>query len=43
MQNSCELQFPKLELTGCDFHPNLSDHRLMGATLAKFIEDHLGL
>ena len=37
-----ELQFPKLELTGCDFHPNLSDHRLMGATLVKFIEDHGG-
>jgi lysophospholipase L1-like esterase len=35
-----ELQFPKLGLTGCNFHPNLSDHDLMGATLAKFIEDH---
>jgi lysophospholipase L1-like esterase len=41
-QRLYELQFPKLELTGCDFHPNLSDHRLMGATLVKFIEDHGG-
>ena len=41
-QQLYELQFPKLELTGCDFHPNLSDHRLMGATLVKFIEDHGG-
>jgi hypothetical protein len=32
-----QLQFPQLQLTGCDFHPNLSDHRLMGATLVKFI------
>jgi lysophospholipase L1-like esterase len=37
-----ELQFPKLALTGCNFHPNLSDHRLMSATLVKFIEDHGG-
>lgn len=36
-----ELQFPKLELTGCNFHPNLSDHRLMSAALVKFIEDHV--
>ncbi len=36
------LQFPPLELTGCGNHPNLSDHRLMGATLAKFIDDHAG-
>jgi lysophospholipase L1-like esterase len=36
------LQFPPLELTGCDSHPNLSDHRLMGATLVKFIEEHGG-
>jgi hypothetical protein len=37
-----ELQFPKMELTGCYSHPNLSDHRLMSATLVKFIEDHAG-
>jgi lysophospholipase L1-like esterase len=37
-----ELQFPTLQLTGCDSHPNLSDHRLMSATLVKFIEDHGG-
>jgi hypothetical protein len=37
-----QLQFPQLQLTGCDFHPNLSDHRLMGATLVKFIEYHGG-
>jgi hypothetical protein len=37
-----ELQFPKLQLTGCYSHPNLSDHRLMSATLVKFIEDHAG-
>src|ERR1700722_17797270 len=36
------LQFPALELTGCNGHPNLSDHRLMGATLVKFIEEHGG-
>jgi lysophospholipase L1-like esterase len=36
------LQFPQLQLTGCDSHPNLSDHRLMGATLVKFIDDHGG-
>jgi lysophospholipase L1-like esterase len=36
------LQFPPLELTGCGHHPNLSDHRLMGATLVKFIDDHAG-
>lgn len=36
------LQFPPLELTGCDNHPNLSDHRLMGAALVKFIEEHGG-
>jgi hypothetical protein len=41
-QQLYELQFQKLELTGCDLHPNLSDHRLMGATLVKFIEDHGG-
>ena len=39
-QRIYELQLPKLELTGCDFHPNLSDHRLMSATLVKFIESH---
>jgi len=39
-QRLYELQFPKLELTGCDSHPNLSDHRLMSTTLVKFIEDH---
>jgi lysophospholipase L1-like esterase len=37
-----ELQFPQLQLTGCDSHPNLSDHRLMSATLVKFIDDHGG-
>jgi hypothetical protein len=37
-----ELQFPTLQLTGCDFHTNLSDYRLMGATLVKFIEDRGG-
>jgi hypothetical protein len=36
------LQFPQLQLTGCDSHPNLTDHRLMGATLVKFIDDHGG-
>jgi lysophospholipase L1-like esterase len=36
------MQFPQLQLTGCDSHPNLSDHLLMGATLVKFIEDHGG-
>jgi lysophospholipase L1-like esterase len=41
-QRLYELQFPKLELTGCNFHPDLPDHRLMGATLVKFIEDHGG-
>jgi lysophospholipase L1-like esterase len=41
-QRLYELQFPALELTACDFHPNLSDHRLMSATLVKFIEDHRG-
>jgi hypothetical protein len=33
---------PRLALTGCDYHPNLSDHRLMGATLVKIIEQHGG-
>ena len=37
-----ELRFPKLELTGCDSHPNLADHRLVSATLVNFIEDHGG-
>jgi lysophospholipase L1-like esterase len=41
-QRLYELQFPQLQLTGCDSHPNLSDHRLMGATLVKFIDDHGG-
>lgn len=41
-QRLYELQLPKLELTGCNFHPNLSDHRLMSAALVKFIEDHVG-
>jgi hypothetical protein len=41
-QQLYELQFPQLQLTGCDSHPNLSDHRLMSATLVKFIEDHGG-
>jgi lysophospholipase L1-like esterase len=36
------MQLPTLQLTGCNYHPNLSDHRLMGATLVKFIEDHEG-
>jgi lysophospholipase L1-like esterase len=34
------MQFPQLERTACFSHPNLSDHRLMAATLVKFIEDH---
>jgi hypothetical protein len=37
-----EMQFPKLQLTGCNSHPNLSDHRLMGAALVKFIAEHGG-
>ena len=41
-QQLYEMQFPKLALTACDYHPNLSDHRLMAATLVKFIEDHGG-
>jgi hypothetical protein len=36
------VQFPKLQLTGCDSHPNVADHRLMSAALVKFIEDHGG-
>jgi lysophospholipase L1-like esterase len=41
-QQLYQLQFPQLELTGCDSHPNLADHRLMSATLVKFIADHGG-
>jgi lysophospholipase L1-like esterase len=41
-QRIYQLQFPQLELTGCDSHPNVLDHRLMGATLVKFIADHDG-
>jgi hypothetical protein len=41
-QSLYALQFPKLELTGCDSHPNLSDHRKMGAALVKFIEENGG-
>jgi lysophospholipase L1-like esterase len=41
-QRLFQLQFPPLELTGCDSHPNLADHRLMSATLVKFIADHGG-
>jgi Carbohydrate esterase 2 N-terminal len=41
-QRLYHLQFPQLELTGCDSHPDLSDHRLMSATLVKFIADHGG-
>lgn len=41
-QHLYQMRFPELALTGCDYHPNLSDHRLMAATLVKFIEDHGG-
>jgi lysophospholipase L1-like esterase len=41
-QRLYQLRFPTLELTGCDSHPTLSDHRLMSATLVHFIEDHGG-
>jgi hypothetical protein len=37
-----EMQLPTLALTACYSHPNLSDHRLMAATLVKFIEYHAG-
>jgi hypothetical protein len=36
------MQYPPLELTACYSHPNLTDHRLMAATLVKFIEHHAG-
>jgi Carbohydrate esterase 2 N-terminal len=41
-QRLYRLEFPKLELTGCNSHPNLADHRVMSDALVKFIESHGG-
>jgi len=34
-----EFQVPKLELTGCNFHPNLSDDHRLAAALVRFINE----
>jgi lysophospholipase L1-like esterase len=34
------IMYPAMELTACNWHPSLADHRKMAATVTQFIDSH---